>query len=185
MQGFDRGDRLRRRAFRFDARSRSPPGRSNSSCRFRPAAAATCDPHGRGEVGPGARRRDRHRKPARRRDRARRRSRLPRRAGRQHARHRRQLVHHPSELQEAELRPADELRAGLPACQFAAGHRRQQLVALQDAHRMARCRARQARRAVPRQRRPSEPPAHRLRAAQAAWPRSTSRSCRSTATRRR
>ena len=81
--------------------------------------------------------------------------------------HRRQFLHHPSELQEAELRPADQLRAGLPAGQFAAGHRRQQRVALQDAHRMARCRPRQARRAVPRQRRPREPAAHRLRAAQA------------------
>ena len=77
------------------------------------------------------------------------------------------FAHHPSELQEAQLRSADELRAGLPAGQFAAGHRGQQHLALQDAHRVARRRPRQARRAVPRQRRPGEPPAHRHRAAQA------------------
>ena len=91
-------------------------------------------------------------------------------AGRQHAADQQQRHDHQLDPAQGELRSADELRADLLSGHDAADHRRQQRVALSHAGGAGGRGARQAGRAVDRQRRAQHHPAHRDRTVQAAGP---------------
>ena len=142
-------------------------------------------PAGREPHQPEARADGRGREPARRRHGDRHRSGGACRAGRQHGADRGQLLRHQSQYEEAQLRPADQLRADLPSHALAEHRRRARRLALPHARRPDRRGPRQARRADDGGQRAGDLPAHRLRDAQARGQGRYRPSCRSRAAARR